>query len=185
MAMQKSGEQSGIEVLKRLYASGYSLIEISDISGVPVSTARRHLINAGVAMRSKKDGQLLARAKGRGGAGRPKGFKNSESAKQRMSQAKRAWAEENAVGLRITSSGYAGFTRGANANRLVHSVIMEMWLGRPLEGFEIVHHIDGDRLNNAPDNLALVTRSGHARLHRFEDKLAGIERDREKNGTWS
>jgi hypothetical protein len=55
---------------------------------------------------------------------------------------------------------------------------MESRLGRPLREDEQVHHIDRDRSNNSDDNLALVTRAGHGRLHRFEDSLSGIERKR-------
>ena len=30
---------------------------------------------------------------------------------------------------------------------------------------DIVHHIDGDKLNNDPDNLLLTDRAGHQRIH--------------------
>ena len=36
-----------------------------------------------------------------------------------------------------------------------HRLIMELKLGRPLRKSEIVHHKDGDRANNHPDNLEL------------------------------
>ena len=49
--------------------------------------------------------------------------------------------------------------------------IMERRLGRRLRPDEHVYHIDGDRLNNDENNLALVTRSGHARLHRREERI--------------
>lgn len=41
-----------------------------------------------------------------------------------------------------------------------------------------------DKTNNDINNLALMTRSGHSRLHRFEDKLAGKQRRRTKDGKW-
>ena len=44
------------------------------------------------------------------------------------------------------------------------------------------HPIDGDRHNNNLNNLALMTREAHARLHRFEDGLANKQRERDKNG---
>jgi len=41
--------------------------------------------------------------------------------------------------------------------RLEHRIIMESMLGRPLHVKEHVHHIDQDRSNNTPENLAICT----------------------------
>jgi len=45
---------------------------------------------------------------------------------------------------------------------------MEDALGRPLRSDEDVHHKDGDRANNAPDNLEVLPHGEHARLHNHE-----------------
>lgn len=50
-----------------------------------------------------------------------------------------------------------------------HRVVAEEKLGRPLEEGEIVHHIDGNKFNNDPDNLQVMTQSEHARIH-FQGK---------------
>ena len=81
-----------------------------------------------------------------------------------------------------TSKVYPRFTRGKYKGKFVHQVVMETWLGRPLVDGEAVHHIDGDKTNNDIDNLALMTLSGHARLHRFEDELAGKQLKRNSKG---
>jgi len=46
-----------------------------------------------------------------------------------------------------------------------HRVVAENMLGRPLMPGEVVHHIDGDHLNNAPENLSVMTQAEHMRLH--------------------
>ena len=43
---------------------------------------------------------------------------------------------------------------------------MEEHLGRKLEKNEVIHHRDGNGLNNSLDNLWLMTRSEHQALHR-------------------
>jgi len=50
--------------------------------------------------------------------------------------------------------------------RHIHRQIAEQMLGRKLHPGEVVHHIDGDKRNNSPDNLMILdSQKEHARLH--------------------
>ena len=49
-----------------------------------------------------------------------------------------------------------------------HRLIMQGMLLRKLESDEVVHHKDGDKMNNAPCNLEVMTLSEHSRMHAKE-----------------
>ena len=46
-----------------------------------------------------------------------------------------------------------------------HRVVAEQMIGRPLLPGEIVHHIDGNKQNNDPSNLQVMTQGDHLREH--------------------
>lgn len=54
-----------------------------------------------------------------------------------------------------------------------HRYLMERHLGRKLKSNEIVHHKDGDRFNNAIDNLEIVDRAKHASIHHLVGFIIG------------
>lgn len=53
-------------------------------------------------------------------------------------------------------------------NRHEHRVVAEQKLGRQLLHGEIVHHLDGNKHNNVPSNLEVMTQADHLRLHHAE-----------------
>jgi hypothetical protein len=46
-----------------------------------------------------------------------------------------------------------------------HRIVAEQMLGRPLQPGEIVHHIDGNKHNNDPSNLQVMTQGEHIQEH--------------------
>jgi hypothetical protein len=62
------------------------------------------------------------------------------------------------------SEGYCGSIRD-------HIMVMENHLERALKKGEVVHHIDGDKLNNSLENLDLCTVQEHNACHGDSEKI--------------
>ena len=66
------------------------------------------------------------------------------------------------------SNGYVQLcskSHGDDWHKREHRVVMERVLGRALLASEVVHHINGDKADNSPANLEVLSRAEHAREH--------------------
>ncbi|HEY8279561.1 MAG TPA: HNH endonuclease signature motif containing protein [Bdellovibrionota bacterium] len=72
-------------------------------------------------------------------------------------------------GKRITADGYVLKASAAGQDQYEHRQIAEKILGRPLSSREVVHHINGRRSDNRPQNLCVMDRVEHDRYHGWYD----------------
>ena len=72
----------------------------------------------------------------------------------------------------ISTGGYKTVTYNGK-QILVHRLIMEEQIQRPLKPEEIVHHINGDKLDNRIENLEIMTNSEHTAEHHKRGDICG------------
>lgn len=75
------------------------------------------------------------------------------------------YSAEKAPERRVSSRGYI-YVKIRGKWRPEHRVVAERILGHKLLSWEHVHHIDGRKTNNHPDNLFVCTNRQHAHAHR-------------------
>lgn len=78
----------------------------------------------------------------------------------------------------ITKNGYRSITKGKRIERIrkyEHRIVMEQYLGRELDIIEQIHHINGNKLDNRIENLEIVKRGEHQRIHALK---TGLGKDR-------
>ena len=73
----------------------------------------------------------------------------------------------------IASDNYKGYV-------YQHRLVMEQEIGRFLQPYEDVHHLNGSRSDNSPKNLILLKDSHHTRLHNWMNNnvIIPIEKDK-------
>lgn len=144
--------------------------EMSEMFGLSLSTIRRALIAAGVQMRSVREATLMTRP---AVAAKYRGKPRIDAAmRERLNSGKRDWSKRLGLRTRISKNGYVEICTRlcTDYGRSVHVVLMEHYIARRLKKGEVVHHIDGDKQNNALSNLRLMTLATHAALHRKQEK---------------
>ena len=67
--------------------------------------------------------------------------------------------------------------------RDLHRALVEEHIGRELTEDEVVHHIDGNKLNNDISNLMVMTKRAHSKLHYMQGDYANMHSQDAKDKT--
>ncbi len=98
-----------------------------------------------------------------------KDFKNIRSHMTRLNEEQNPTRKTQEVRAKLRDARLGkGECKGYSKiyGRLAHRVVAEQTLGRPLTQNEVVHHRDGNRYNNEPENLVVFPTLGdHSRFH--------------------
>ena len=155
-----------------------SVKEIAQKRGIAAGTVHNYMVRYGIKARrgvrdSKRD-DFLKKLKARP---HRSGFHLSDQQKALISEKhKGKMRKPSKYGghLKKRSDGYVKVycpgEHGATKDgyKMQHILVAEEMIGRYLKDDEVVHHINHNRSDNRPENLAVMTASEHMRLHMKE-----------------
>jgi len=134
------------EWLRELYEDKQmSTTDIAEMCNYSTSHIRRLLTEFGIKKRSRVEGVRTERSR----------QKRSIKMKGKMAFDKNP----------MFKGGYELQGYRKIGKRFEHRIIMEKVLRRKLGAYEVIHHINGNRMDNRPENLLVMTRSEHLILH--------------------
>lgn len=160
---------------------GLSLHQIADRIGVPHKTFRVMVARRGMKRRSRAEGHALARKQGRMGTQRPNPLRGPDAPNWRGGISRNGGYVYIHVQDPVTGKG---------KYKAEHTLVWEKHSGKPLEKGMHIHHVNGVKDDNRPENLMARSLTAHAlvipklqeRIRELEAKCAALEQTLLKHG---
>ena len=163
------------EIIRMYLNEKMSSTDISKKAGVSSVQVLRILRSNDIDVRSLSEGKMLSHSKPStrmklsiASSNRRLSDESKDKLRKRTGERNHNWKG----GLTLSSQGYLQFTNskgnGEHSGKLLHVLIAEWTYNRKVKKGEHVHHIDGNKLNNDPHNIELISASEHAKLHAKE-----------------
>lgn len=137
------GTQLDEALVREMYSSGHTQQEIAEVLGTSQKVVCRFMRNRGIKARTP-------------------------AKRNQFREANSYWKG----GRTVDEFGYVmvrcdGHPRASRCGNYVpeHILVAEKKIGRHLRDDEVVHHINGRKGDNRPENLCVLTKSQHTKLH--------------------
>lgn len=145
------------EVLKNLWNNGVPIYEIKNHIILNNKHPTEKAILARICLMRKEGYALIyGNSRTRGGRRIKKGYSITEHGYKNICISSLNYEEQSVAKEMIKNK-----PKGHNYYIQEHRIVIAIKIGRPLTNDEIVHHLNGNRLDNRPENLVITTKNKH------------------------